>query len=261
MGAMSAAAPIVMFHAHPDDEAIFTGGTMPMLADAGHDVILLLATSGEAGAVRPGTGAPVDLGVHRRQETDEAADLLGVSEVIHLGYGDSGAHGESPGFAAVPLEEASTAVARTLDRLGAGSLVVYDEVGIYGHPDHLAVHRVGMAAASRVGLDLVYETTVDREYLHFVETHVVVEAGLPDHPADLGLAATSLGSPTVLIDTTVDVTSVLDIKRGAMAAHGSQIPDSSTAMRLPVGDFSSVYGFEWYRRHGPPGPIERLAQA
>ena len=40
---------VVFLHAHPDDEAIFTGGTMRLLADAGHRVVLVLATSGELG--------------------------------------------------------------------------------------------------------------------------------------------------------------------------------------------------------------------
>src|SRR3712207_6849076 len=54
---------------------------------------------------------------------------------------------------------------------GATALVVYDAGGIYGHPDHVQVHRVGLLAGRAVGLDCVYEATVDREYLHFVETH------------------------------------------------------------------------------------------
>ena len=258
LSTMSSAGSIVLFHAHPDDEAIFTGGTMRLLADAGHEVILLLATSGEAGAVRPGVTPAADLGSHRRTETDEAAHLLGVSSVVHLGYADSGADGERPGFAVAPVGEAAARVANVLDEHGANALVVYDEAGIYGHPDHVAVHRVGTVAAERCGIDVVYEATVDREYLHFVETHVVVEAGLPDHPADLGLAATSLGSPTVLIDATIDVGSVLEVKRGAMAAHASQIPETSTAMQLPDADFSAVYGYEWFRRRGRAGPIEAL---
>src|ERR671913_401971 len=40
---------VVFFHAHPDDEAIFTGGTMALLAAAGWRVVLVLATAGEQG--------------------------------------------------------------------------------------------------------------------------------------------------------------------------------------------------------------------
>ena len=40
---------VVFFHAHPDDEALLTGGTMARLAAEGHRVVLVTATVGEAG--------------------------------------------------------------------------------------------------------------------------------------------------------------------------------------------------------------------
>ena len=43
-----------------------------------------------------------------------------------------------------------------------------------------------------------------------------------------------------------------------MAAHASQIPETSSAMRLPDAGFAAVYGYEWYVRRGPPGPLELL---
>jgi LmbE family N-acetylglucosaminyl deacetylase len=109
----------------------------------------------------------------------------------------------------------------------------------------------------------VYEATVDREYLHFVETHLVIEAslgGAQPERGELGLAATELGLSTVEVDCTVDVRRMLDVKREAMAAHASQIPESSSAFRLAQTDFAAVYGYEWYARRGPAGPIDDLAR-
>jgi len=135
------------------------------------------------------------------------------------------------------------------------ALVIYDEFGIYGHPDHLQVHRAGTLAAARAAVPIVYEATVDREYLHFVETHLVEEAVLT---GDLGLVRSHIGMPTVLVSTTVDVSPVLDRKRVAMAAHASQIQETTSALQLGLEQFAAVYGWEWYVRHGPPGPIEHL---
>ena len=42
-------ANLVFFHAHPDDEAISTGGTMALSSDQGHHVTLVVATRGEMG--------------------------------------------------------------------------------------------------------------------------------------------------------------------------------------------------------------------
>ena len=263
---------VAFFHAHPDDEAIFTGGTMVRLAAAGWRVVHVLATAGEQGETRPGAAADADLAGVRRTETLAAARLLGVGRVEFLGYRDSGLPGnaanQAPGaFCRASPDEVAARLAAVLVEESAAALVIYDEDGIYGHPDHVMVHRTGVEAARRARVPTVYEATVDREYLHFVETHLVVEAkraasvpgGAPaGHEHDLGLAGTGLGVPTVLVSTTVDVRAVLDAKRAAMAAHASQIPETATPMRLPTEAFSAVYGFEWYVRHGPPGPIESL---
>ncbi|MCW2811300.1 MAG: hypothetical protein JWP61_1758, partial [Friedmanniella sp.] len=40
---------LVAFHAHPDDEVLFTGGTLARAAAEGHRVVLVVATDGAAG--------------------------------------------------------------------------------------------------------------------------------------------------------------------------------------------------------------------
>ena len=45
---------IVFFHAHPDDEALSTAGTMALLSESGDRVILVVATRGEEGEPVPG---------------------------------------------------------------------------------------------------------------------------------------------------------------------------------------------------------------
>ena len=47
-------ATLVSFHAHPDDEAIPTGGALAKAADAGHRVVIVFATRGEHGEVAEG---------------------------------------------------------------------------------------------------------------------------------------------------------------------------------------------------------------
>jgi len=262
---------VVFFHAHPDDEAIFTGGTMALLAAAGWRVVLVVATAGERGETSALVGPDVPLAVRRMGETAQAAECLGAQRVEFLGYHDSGLDGGTGGtaggrpvgaFADAPVDEASARLAGILAEEQARALVSYDARGIYGHVDHVQVHRVGLAAAAGAAVPTVYESTVDREYLHFVETHLVVEATVAAQPertgARLGLAAAPLGLSTVEVDCTVDVRPVLPVKRRAMAAHASQIPETSSALRLPEADFAAVYGYEWYARRGPVGPIDEL---
>lgn len=246
---------VVFLHAHPDDEAIFTGGTIVRLRSDGVRCVVVVATNGDAD--------PWSANAARRaEEAREAAAALGVDALHLLGFADSGLHVEQ----AAPdsfWHRRAAAVPVLVDLLrseSASALVVYDENGIYGHPDHVAVFEVGVAAAREAGVATVYEATVDREYLHFVETHLVGHA--VESLLGMEVEATNtapLGVPTVMVSTTVDVRSVIGVKRAAMAAHVSQIAPDSETLRMPPETFDGVYGYEWYtRRSGPVGPLERL---
>ncbi len=257
-------ATVAFLHAHPDDEAIFSGGTIAALSDAGHRVVLIVATSGELGVdeVTSSSGGDdaADLGTSRRLEVERAAEILGVDALHHLDYHDSGVAGDPANDAAHSFWSADAGLAAEhvadLLRLEAvDTIVVYDDHGIYGHPDHIQGNRVGLAAADLVGTRWRYEMTVDREYLHFVETHLVEEAALA---GDLGLARSSIGTASVEVDLTLDVRAQLSRKRVAMAAHSSQLPEHAPVFGLPAEHFEAVYGWEWYRRLGPPGPLDRL---
>ncbi len=241
-------------HAHPDDETIFTGGTVARLAALGHRCVVAVLTSGAPTPCSP-------LAATRRAECLAACALLGA-EYVDIGYDDSGLFGES----AEPGALIRAAEADVVERLGAAclaagatSVVTYDANGIYGHPDHLVAHRAGMAAAARCGAAGRYMVTVDREYLHFVETHVVGHAVNSLLGIDVGSRNTApIGMPSVEISLTVDVRDVCDTKRAALAAHASQLPADSEMFALPRGSFADVYGFEWYVRHGGPSALDSL---
>lgn len=247
---------VLFLHAHPDDEAIFSGLTLRRLADAGARTVLVLATAGELGGsrvpLRPGETVPE----RRIAELERAADLLGVSRLALLGGRDSGLPG-GPGVAhpralaaADPLALARR-VAEIADEEGAGTIVHDDEHGIYGHPDHAAVHRVGALAADLTGA-AAYRTTVDREHLHVAarDRHLVHRAARA--------TATGFGRATVEIALAVTGTAAhLDVKRAAITAHESQLAPG----QVPPGGFADAYGYEWYRRSGPPGVLDLLGNS
>src|SRR5215211_4844660 len=87
---MSAATAVVV-HAHPDDEAIFTGATIHHLVERGVRVVLVTATSGEAGEPRVPLQRGETIGRRRKEELERACSLLGVARLVMLGYRDSGA--------------------------------------------------------------------------------------------------------------------------------------------------------------------------
>ncbi len=244
---------LVTFHAHPDDEAIATGGTMARAKDEGHRVVLVLATRGELGEYAPDALAAGETLTERRvAEVQAAAEILGVDRVEFLGYRDSGMDGEDTNnnegaFAIAEVEEAAARLAELLREEQADVLTVYDDHGGYGHPDHVQVHRVGVRAAELAGTRRVYESTMNRDHIRrLMEQRSELMPDGPDTPDAAQMD--DFGSPEDIITTTVDVSAFVDRKRAAMAAHASQIPPDSFFLSMPDDAFRIAFGAEWFIR-------------
>ena len=87
---------LMAVHAHPDDEAIGTGGILARYAAEGVRTILVTCTNGELGDA-PGGLKPDDpdhdesvVVPLRRRELEASCEILGVSHLELLGYHDSG---------------------------------------------------------------------------------------------------------------------------------------------------------------------------
>jgi len=257
-GSLPLMATVVFVHAHPDDEAIATAGTMAGLAEAGHRVVLLTATGGELGEVPDGLLAEGETLAERRAvELAEAARMLGVARVESLGYLDSGMEGEptnrAPGcFAMADVEEAAAKLAAILVEESAEAVVAYDEHGGYGHPDHVQVHRVGVRAGQLAGTPRVFMATQDRDYFRSLLDDGSDSAWAPSEEMAEGME--TMGEPGTRISTEVDVTAWLGAKRAAMRAHASQIADDSFFLAMPDDVFERVWSKEWYIQVTPPVP-------
>lgn len=245
---------LVTFHAHPDDEAIGTGGTMAKAAVEGHRVVLVTATRGEHGEVPENLLDDGETLADRRMiELRKAARILGVARVEVLGYEDSGMIGtpanEAPkSFWRADVEEAAQRVSELLQEEAADVFTFYDPDGSYGHPDHIQVHRVGVLAAEMAGTRKVYEDVIGRESV-VRNIEQLSELGF-EMPTDIDFS--TMGVLEATITTTVDVTDYLDVKRAAMAAHESQIPPTSMFLAIPREAFDLSFGTEEFRLRGAP---------
>src|SRR3954469_24261683 len=68
-------ARVLAIHAHPDDVEILAGGTLALLADAGHTITIATFTPGDCGSRELG---PEEISAVRKREAAKAAALIGA---------------------------------------------------------------------------------------------------------------------------------------------------------------------------------------
>lgn len=129
--------------AHPDDETFGLGGVIGTLAALGVAVDLACLTRGEASTLG-GSGA--ELSRTRGAELRAAAAVLGIRTVHQLEFPDGA-------LDAVDLEVLASAVEP--HAAGSDLLLVFDEGGITGHPDHCAATAAACLVAERLDLPVL----------------------------------------------------------------------------------------------------------
>ena len=131
--------------AHPDDESFGLGAVIDQLTAAGTAVHILCYSHGEASTLNE---TRADLHREREEELRQAGAELGAASVTLLDYPDGG-------LAAVPAVGLAAAAAEAVARSGADGLLVFDDTGITGHPDHQAATGAAVLAGRQAGLPVL----------------------------------------------------------------------------------------------------------
>lgn len=262
---------LMMVHAHPDDEALGTGGTLAQLAEQGIRTVLVVATRGEAGAiVDPGMDqaarqqAYEKLGDLRWQELQEAARHLKLDSIHWLGFRDSGMAGTEANrhpeaFYRATFDEAVKRLVRLIRQYKPQVLVTYDAFGGYGHPDHVQAHRVTLSAFqaagearlfSELGLAAwqpakLYYGVVPREFFRraVIRMHAAGISGPWDSP---DMDVDQWGTPEAEISTVLDVRDYVGAKMEAFRAHKTQVAPDEFMFAIPPERRREALGYEWY---------------
>ncbi|GIZ98440.1 1D-myo-inositol 2-acetamido-2-deoxy-alpha-D-glucopyranoside deacetylase [Tsukamurella sp. TY48] len=254
---------LLLVHAHPDDETITTGGTIARYLAEGAEVTVVTCTLGEEGEVMDPPYAQLvadqadQLGGYRIGEITAALAALSapggpVLRPRFLGgagrWRDSGMAGtpaaEHPrAFATAAAGSAPVAALAEIIRAVRPQVVVtYDEVGGYGHPDHIAAHTVttaAVAAAAQPGgssepweVAKLYWTVAARRQ---IDDGVAALAGA-DLPQDWRIpdSASLPAHEDAAVTTRIDVSAVAERKIAALRAHATQltVSDDGTALAL-----------------------------
>jgi LmbE family N-acetylglucosaminyl deacetylase len=207
--------------AHPDDESFALGAILDRLAATGIVTSVLCFTRGEASTL--GASAE-DLSATRRGELAEAAKVLRAARVQLLEHPDGA-------LFAVPLRELVREVDEAIDAVDADLLLVFDEGGVTGHPDHCRATEAALAASSRPP---VLAWAMPEKIASALNAELATEfVGRNEDEIDLVL--------------TVD----RDVQRRAIACHRSQSTDNRVLWRR-LALLSDHEHLRWLR---PPSDI------
>jgi N-acetyl-1-D-myo-inositol-2-amino-2-deoxy-alpha-D-glucopyranoside deacetylase len=232
---LSTAPSLLFVHAHPDDETLWTGGTIARYAAAGVHVTVVTCTLGEEGEVIPdflrqlAPDQADQLGGYRAGELRAACAALGVSDHRYLGgvgrWRDSGMAGvwankHPRALVAGDPREQTAQLAAILAEVRPQVVVSYAPDGGYGHPDHIRAHELTMAAAGQSEVDRVFYAVTSKRA---TETGVAALAGAADLPFRLPEPGELPTTDDAEITTVVPITDVLPAKLGAMRAHATQV--------------------------------------
>jgi len=201
---------VMVIYAHPDDAEFGSSGTVAKWAREGVEITYVLVTNGASGSSDPEMTRE-RLAKIRSREQRNAADILGVHNLVELGFEDGYLY---------PTLELRKAIAREIRR-GTPDLIIsqdptsrYWQPGYINHPDHIAVGEVVMRSINPDASSGLMFPELWKE-----------EGFAPHKPKALLLF--TFTDPDIF----VDITGTIDLKVKALEAHECQVGE------WPVGEF------------------------
>jgi N-acetyl-1-D-myo-inositol-2-amino-2-deoxy-alpha-D-glucopyranoside deacetylase len=253
----------LLVHAHPDDETINNGATMAMYAALGAQVSLVTCTRGEEGEVLIEDLADLaasksdSLGEHRVIELANAMNELRIKDHRFLGgeslkFRDSGMMGTEQNnrpecFWLADLDMAAKLLVEIIHEIKPHILITYDEIGGYGHPDHIQAHRVALRAA-----ELATDWQIQKIYFNAMPKSILAK----EMAAMEEIGSSFFGVESVydlpfakadeLVTAAVDANVYVEAKMAAMRAHATQIEVDGPFFALSNHLGLQVWGTEYY---------------
>jgi len=188
---------ILVLFAHPDDAEFSCGGTVAKLVQGGNEVFYVSATDGNRG-MHTTDVTPEMMAQVRRREMRAAAQVLGVKEVIFLGYEDG------------QLKEVRDLVGdfmRSIRKIRPDILLTFDAWRPYQlHADHRVVGFAATEAGYLANAPWYYpEHTVEKLEPHNPREMYLFSAGEPNY--------------------WVDISETIELKIEAIKCHVSQVAE------------------------------------
>jgi LmbE family N-acetylglucosaminyl deacetylase len=192
----------LVISAHPDDIEFVCAGTIAKWVRGGTEARYVVVTSGDAGTHQRGITRE-ELAKIREAEQRAAARVVGVQEVVFLGYRD----GE-----VVPSLELRRDLVREIRRFRPDIAICYDPTRVFvggsyiNHPDHRAVGQAAIDALSpTAAMPLSFAEQIEEEGLEPYRVRHILVCATPQP------------------DTWVDIGETIETKVAALREHVSQL--------------------------------------
>ena len=202
----------IVFAPHPDDETLACGGTIALKVRDGEDVMVVVMTDGrkshlyELGIQENPT--PEELSIMRKKEAIEAAEVLGLrsDQVMFLGFGDRELGSQ--------FEKARAKVTNILETRKPSAVYFPSHEDV--HPDHRATNIIVDNSLNHLKLPTKrFRYTIWRKN----------------------------GSKLSSNHVTVDVSSMIEIKKRALEKYRSQTSLISSRQTRPILDVQFIETF------------------
>ena len=187
---------IMVITAHPDDSEFGAAGSVAKWILEGKRVVYVVCTSGDKGTDNPDIPSH-ELAKIREKEQKDAANVLGVSDVIFLGYPDQGLE-DTPDF--------RKAIVRQIRLYKPDMIVTSDPYRRYiWHRDHRITGQVTLDAVFPYARDLLAYPDLIKEGIMPHKVKKILFFGTED------------------VNLRIDITDTFHLKLEALRCHKSQI--------------------------------------
>lgn len=249
---------LLAIFAHPDDEAFGVGGTLAHYAAAGVDVHLICATRGESGKITdPDIDPDSDRAALREGELRDACQALGIHPPIFLDFHDSGRfertrHDDPKALLNVDELELEKSLLPHIAALEPQVMITFDPHGIYGHIDHLKIHRAATAGFWSAG-GVTRSAPARLFYTGLASAQMrALQAARENSPLsdlDPDLYGLSEGSFAAVLEVGAQAAK----KQGAIRAHRSQTGPQSSFADMPDEVWQRLFARETFTLGGLRG--------
>jgi N-acetyl-1-D-myo-inositol-2-amino-2-deoxy-alpha-D-glucopyranoside deacetylase len=241
---------VLAIFAHPDDESLACGGTLARLSDAGVRVVLLCASRGENGSVSdPALVPDGDLGAVRTNELRQAANVLGIAEVIVCDQPDGDLRWAR-------IHHLHLQIVIAIRRSHPDVVITFAEDGLYWHLDHIGVHERTTTAVNSLGAGappLYYATMAPGIMREVIET-AMARGWAPTGSSFWGISPDAFGLIARTPTLTVDVRDWVPRKLAALRCHRTQMGPANPFTHLDQAGAERCLGVEHFRR-APGSPV------